>query len=138
MRLCTFLFDGSAGLCALLDGDTSVVRLQAAALSATGRSQPALGSMLDYLAAGSAGFEAAQEALQRALADAAEDVILPASDPRLRQLAPLPRPESIREFMNFEQHVINCARKFGMRPWRARFDEWVEAALGRRYTRAYR
>jgi 2-keto-4-pentenoate hydratase/2-oxohepta-3-ene-1,7-dioic acid hydratase in catechol pathway len=138
MRLCTFEFESATELCALTDSDTRVVRLQAASTALRGREHPALRSMLDYLAAGAEGFDTAQDVLQLALIAQPEDVILPIGDARLRQLAPLPRPESIREFMNFEQHVINCARKFGMPPWRARVDEWVESAFGRRHTRAYR
>jgi 2-keto-4-pentenoate hydratase/2-oxohepta-3-ene-1,7-dioic acid hydratase in catechol pathway len=51
-------------------------------------------------------------------------------------LPPVPQPESIREFMAFEQHVINCARNLRMPPWRARVDSWVERRLGRDHTLA--
>lgn len=138
MRLCTFLVDGQPELCALRDADTTVVRLKAAAALSAPAQAPLLGSMLDYLAAGEAGFEAARRALDLALSQQPPGVVRKAGEPGLQQLAPLPRPESIREFMTFEQHVINCARKFGMRPWRARVDECVESVLGRRFTRAYR
>jgi len=53
-------------------------------------------------------------------------------------LSPVPRPESIREFMVFEQHVINCARRFGMPRWLASLDRGVEKLLGRKATLAYR
>lgn len=138
MRLCTFLVDGRPELCALAEGGTRVVRLQAAARAALGTPDPALDSMLAYLGAGGAGFESAQQALDLALAQRPDGVLRLPGEPGVVQLSPLPRPESIREFMNFEQHVINCARKFGMKPWRARLDERVEALLGRRFTRAYR
>lgn len=138
MRLCTFLVDGRAELCALRNADTTVVRLKAAAELFVPPGAPLLGGMLDYLAAGEAGFEAAQRALEQALVQPPPGVVRKAGEPGLQQLAPLPRPESIREFMTFEQHVINCARRFGMRRWRARVDECVESVLGRRFTRAYR
>jgi 2-keto-4-pentenoate hydratase/2-oxohepta-3-ene-1,7-dioic acid hydratase in catechol pathway len=138
MRLCTFLVDGQPELCALADGDRTVLRLQAAMLAAEGRSDADLADMLAYLAGGSRAFDTAQMAMAHALSGAAEGVVRRIDDVGVRQLSPLPRPESIREFMNFEQHVINCSRKFGMRPWRARLDEHVESLFGRRFTRAYR
>jgi len=138
MRLCTFLVDGRQELCALVDGDTQLVRLQAANAERLGQADPQLTDMLTYLTAGEAGRVAGQAALDFALEAGLEGVVRKIADPGVQQLAPLPRPESIREFMTFEQHVINCARKFGMQPWRARLDEWVEAVFGRRHTRAYR
>jgi len=137
MRLCTFLVDDRQELCALVDGDTQLVRLLAAN-ARLGQADPQLTDMLAFLTAGEAGREAGQAALDFALQHRPEGVIRSVEDPGVQQLAPLPRPESIREFMTFEQHVINCARKFGMKPWRARLDEWVETAFGRRHTRAYR
>ena len=138
MRLCTFQIDGCSELCALAEDDTLVVRLQAALIASRGEPDPALDSMLAWLSAGPAGTRAAQQALAWALATRPDGVLRRAGEPGVQQLSPLPRPESIREFMNFEQHVINCARKFGMGPWRARVDEWIEALFGRRFTRAYR
>lgn len=137
MRLCTFAIDGRQELCALLDADTRLVRLQTAAMHRTSQPDPQLASMLTFLEAGEAGRDSAQAALDFALRAQPPGVLRGVTDAGVEQLAPLPRPESIREFMAFEQHVINCARKFGMKPWRARLDEWVESAFGRRYTRAY-
>lgn len=138
MRLCTFLIEGRSELCALVDADTQLVRLQAAATHRTGQPDPQLDSMLSFLEAGEAGRDSAQAALDFALRAQPRGVLRRTTDDGVQQLAPLPRPESIREFMTFEQHVINCARKFGMPPWRARLDEWVEGVFGRRYTRAYK
>ena len=53
-------------------------------------------------------------------------------------LSPVPRPESIRDFMSFEQHAINCLRRLSMPRWRGVLDEWMEGAFGRRATLAYR
>jgi 2-keto-4-pentenoate hydratase/2-oxohepta-3-ene-1,7-dioic acid hydratase in catechol pathway len=138
MRLCTFAIDGRLELCALLDSDTRLVRLQAAAMRRTGRPDPQLDSMLTFLEAGQSGRDSAQAAFEFTLGVHPPGVMRGVTEARVQQLAPLPRPESIREFMTFEQHVINCARKFGMAPWRARLDEWVESTFGRRYTRAYK
>jgi 2-keto-4-pentenoate hydratase/2-oxohepta-3-ene-1,7-dioic acid hydratase in catechol pathway len=138
MRLCTFLVGGRQELCALLEGDTQLVRLQAASAGRAGQADPLLADMLAFLAAGGAGRDGAQAALDFALQHQPEGLVRKVDDPDVQQLSPLPRPESIREFMTFEQHVINCARKFGMRPWRARLDEWVEKAFGRRHSRAFK
>ena len=138
MRLCTFSIDGRIELCALADADTRLVRLQAAAVERTGQADPQLADMLAFLGAGEAGRESGQVAFDFALDAQPEGVVRSVTDTGVHQLAPLPRPESIREFMTFEQHVINCARKFGMKPWRARLDEWVESVFGRRHTRAYK
>jgi 2-keto-4-pentenoate hydratase/2-oxohepta-3-ene-1,7-dioic acid hydratase in catechol pathway len=56
----------------------------------------------------------------------------------VKLLSPVPRPESIREFMVFEQHVINCTRRFGMPRWAASLDRAVEKTLGRKATLARR
>lgn len=119
--------------------DTRLVRL-AAVSCGDERHQPAapLASMLAYLKAGPLGFDCASEALRVALRSGNENWVLPTDSPRVQAMAPLPVPESIREFMSFEQHVINCSRKFGMSPRRARWDEWIEKRFGRRFTRAYR
>jgi 2-keto-4-pentenoate hydratase/2-oxohepta-3-ene-1,7-dioic acid hydratase in catechol pathway len=138
MRLCTFDIDGKQELCALINGDNDIVRLQAAAQARSGRAEPALQDMLAFLAAGERGRELAHAALQYGLAELPPGVVRFIGEAGVRQLAPLPRPESIREFMSFEQHVINCARKFGMKPWRARVDEWVESTFGRKHCRAYK
>ncbi len=40
--------------------------------------------------------------------------------------------------MVFEQHVINCTRRFEMPGWRAAIDRRVEKMFGRKATLAYR
>jgi len=40
--------------------------------------------------------------------------------------------------MGFEQHAINCLRRLSMPRWRGVLDEWMESALGRKATLAYR
>lgn len=139
MRLSTFFIDGHPELCALVDGDTRLVRLAAAFSGQKHQSwSNALASMLGYLQAGISGFDCASEALEAGLRSGHDDWVLSVDSQRAVWLAPLPVPESIREFMSFEQHVINCARKFGMSPRQARWDEWVEKYFGRGRTRAYR
>ena len=74
--------------------------------------------------------------IEFALSQQAENVILDRSGVEI--LSPVPRPESIREFMVFEQHVVNCTRRFQMPRWAAALDRGVEKTLGRKATLAYR
>jgi 2-keto-4-pentenoate hydratase/2-oxohepta-3-ene-1,7-dioic acid hydratase in catechol pathway len=121
---------------ALVHDDTLVVRLQAAEQLRTGRPQPALQTMLAFLEGGAAAREIAEAALEFALRHHPEGVPLDRSSIHL--LSPVPRPESIRDFMSFEQHSINCLRRLSMPGWRGVLDEWIETALGRKATLAYR
>jgi 2-keto-4-pentenoate hydratase/2-oxohepta-3-ene-1,7-dioic acid hydratase in catechol pathway len=121
---------------ALTDHDTKVVRLQAAEELRRGQPSPQLASMIAFLAGGSAARDAAQAALDFALARLPNDVVVHRSNIEL--LSPVPRPESIRDFMSFEQHAINCLRRLSMPHWRGILDEWIEGAFGRKATLAYR
>ena len=121
---------------ALADGHTNVVRLQAAEKLRRGQPHPHLASMLSFLEGGAAARETTQAAFDFALSRRPEGVILERSGIEL--LSPVPRPESIRDFMTFEQHSINCLRRLSMPRWRGVFDEWIEDAFGRKATLAYR
>ncbi len=55
---------------------------------------------------------------------------------RVKLLAPVPRPESIRDCMSFEQHVINAIRTVGLKRF-APVDEWIERVFGRKRSLAY-
>jgi 2-keto-4-pentenoate hydratase/2-oxohepta-3-ene-1,7-dioic acid hydratase in catechol pathway len=101
MRLVTFrhrAVPGGEGSIGALTGD-GVLELACAG-----------GSMLELLRAGGEGLEAARRAVQRGGA------VLALDDVEL--LAPLPRPNSIRDFMLIEEHVRNS---FGQVP-----DAWYE------------
>lgn len=121
---------------ALTDADTKVVRLQAAEELRRGQPDPHLASMLAFLEGGPAARETAHAALDFALARGPENVILDRGE--IEMLSPVPRPESIRDFMSFEQHSINCLRRLSMPRWRGVLDEWIERAFGRKATLAYR
>ena len=45
--------------------------------------------------------------------------------------APLPRPESVRDAMAFEDHIINCIRTVGLGPL-GPVDEKIEKRWGRK------
>jgi 2-keto-4-pentenoate hydratase/2-oxohepta-3-ene-1,7-dioic acid hydratase in catechol pathway len=121
---------------ALTDSDTKIIRLQAAERLRRGQADPQLASMLALLEGGSSSRDLARAALEFALTRQPEGVVLDRGSVEL--LAPVPRPESIRDFMSFEQHAINCLRRLSMPRWRGVVDEWIEAAFGRKATLAYR
>jgi 2-keto-4-pentenoate hydratase/2-oxohepta-3-ene-1,7-dioic acid hydratase in catechol pathway len=134
MRLVTYLEQGACRVGALVPGER-IVALQDAHSARTGASSAHLASMLALLNGDEQARDLARAAIGFALR--AGDPQLLTTPERVRLLPPVPRPESIREFMAFEQHVINCARK-RMPPWRARADLWLEKLLGRDRTLAKR
>jgi len=101
-----------------------------------GKANPQFQSMLAFLQGASASRDAAQQTIEFALSQRPEGVAIERASVEL--LSPVPRPESIREFMVFEQHVINCTRRFGMPRWVASIDRMVDKTLGRKATLAYR
>ena len=136
MKLITYMLAGAAEIGVLTDTEGEVVRLQAAQISASGRPRANFESMLAFLAGDEAARDAAAWAVEYARTQRPPNVVVPLKSVAL--LPPVPRPESIREFMNFEQHVINCARRFGMKPWRARLDNFIERHFGRQHTLAFK
>jgi hypothetical protein len=92
--------------------------------------------MLAFLRGASASRDAAARAIEFASSQRLEGILVDRA--QIEMLPPVPRPESIREFMVFEQHVINCTRRFEMPHWRASLDRVVEKTFGRKATLAYR
>jgi 2-keto-4-pentenoate hydratase/2-oxohepta-3-ene-1,7-dioic acid hydratase in catechol pathway len=121
---------------ALIDADTKVIRLQAAEKLRSGQVHTQLASMLAFLEGGAAARETAQAAVDFALSRQPDGVIV--EQDSIELLPPVPRPESIRDFMSFEQHAINCLRRLSMPRWRGVLDEWIEGIFGRKATLAYR
>ncbi len=136
MRLVTFENQGLQEIGALTEADTKIIRLQAAEQLRGCEPNPHLQTMLAFLQGGSAARDAAQQTIEFALSQRPEGATIERSSVEI--LSPVPRPESIREFMVFEQHVINCTRRFGMPRWAASLDRAVEKTLGRKATLAYR
>ncbi len=136
MRLVTFQHQGVQEIGALAEADSKIIRLQAAEQLRGGQANPQFQSMLAFLQGGSASRDAAQRTIEFAMSQRPENGAVERASVEL--LSPVPRPESIREFMVFEQHVINCTRRFEMSRWRASVDRWVEKTLGRKATLAYR
>jgi len=136
MRLVTFRHQGLQEIGALTQAGSHIIRLQAAEVLRRGEPNPHLQDMLAFLRGGSTARDTAQLAADFALEQRPECIVVERAAVEL--LSPVPRPESIREFMVFEQHVINCTRRFGMPRWMASLDRSVEKMLGRKASLAYR
>src|SRR5579864_2946912 len=136
MRLVTFQQQGHQEIGALAERDSKIIRLQSAEQLRSGETDPHFQSMLAFLQGASGSRDAAQRTVEFALSQQPEGVAIERASVEL--LSPVPRPESIREFMVFEQHVINCTRRLGMPRWVASLDRLVEKTLGRNATLAYR
>jgi 2-keto-4-pentenoate hydratase/2-oxohepta-3-ene-1,7-dioic acid hydratase in catechol pathway len=136
VRLVTYRHEGSEEIGALTGADGKIVRLQAAQQLFRGRPHPDLSSMLEFLRGGAAARDTGQAALDFAVSQRPEGVLLDRD--KVPLLSPVPRPESIREFMVFEQHITNSLRNAAMPRWLVTVDEWVDRTFGRKATLAYR
>jgi 2-keto-4-pentenoate hydratase/2-oxohepta-3-ene-1,7-dioic acid hydratase in catechol pathway len=136
MRLVTFQQQGAQEIGALAESDTKIIRLQTAEQLRTGAANPHFESMLALLSGASAARDAAQQTVEFVMSQRPPDVVVDRAGVEL--LSPVPRPESMRDFMAFEQHVVNCTRRFEMPGWLAGLDRGVEKTLGRKATLAYR
>jgi len=136
MRLVTFQREGIHEIGALVEADSKIIRLQAAERLRGGEDNPHFQSMLAFLWGASEARDTALRAIDFALSQRPENIGIEHASVEI--LSPVPRPESIREFMVFEQHVINCTRRFEMPGWMASIDRLVDRTLGRKATMAYR
>jgi hypothetical protein len=100
MRLVTFHCKGFQEIGALTEADSKIIRLQAAEQLRNGEENPHFQSMLAFLQGGSASREAAQRTIEFERSQRPESVAIERASVEL--LSPVPRPESIREFMVFE------------------------------------
>lgn len=136
MKLLTFQGPGQTPLLgALVDEGRKIAALQAANKVLERRERACFGDMLAFLRAGAEARAQAEEAIEIALTQRLPDTLLRSDEVRL--LAPLPRPESIRDCMAFEDHIINATRVVGLGRLAA-VDKAIERVLGRRYTIARR
>src|SRR5689334_12830961 len=136
MRLVTFKRQGVQEIGALVERDSKIIRLQAAERLRGGEDNPHFQSMLAFLRGAGEARDSSLRAIDFALSQRPENIGIERASVEL--LSPVPRPESIREFMVFEQHVINCTRRFEMARWVASLDRIVDKTLGRKATLAYR
>jgi 2-keto-4-pentenoate hydratase/2-oxohepta-3-ene-1,7-dioic acid hydratase in catechol pathway len=136
MKLLTYRHAQATEIGALLPGGDELLRLQAASVVRFDGPADCFVDMLAFLRGDEAARDGARHLLEWAVVARPQGLLLPVAD--VKWLAPVPVPESIREFMNFEQHVINCARQFGMPPWRQKIDRFIERRFGREHTLAHR
>ncbi len=136
MRLLTFRRpDGVTCLGALAADEQTLVDLQSAARAKSGRKSPHLHDMLSFLSGGEKAKESAEAAMEFARAERPPEAEYALAS--VQALAPLPRPQSIRDCLCFEDHIINAIRVIGMGRL-ASLDEWVERTFGRKRSLAYR
>ena len=112
-----------------------MVALQAGARALEGADPAFLDSLLAFLVAGPEALEKAHQVVEFVREQHPPDVELPLASVSL--LAPLPHPESIRDCLCFEQHIINSIRVIGLKKF-APVDEWIEKVFGRKRSLAYR
>jgi 2-keto-4-pentenoate hydratase/2-oxohepta-3-ene-1,7-dioic acid hydratase in catechol pathway len=115
-------------------GDHSVVNLQAGAEAKDGAPSPLFADMLAFLRGGIQAREQGQAVVEYVLSQQPPHVTMALDS--LTLLSPVPRPESIRDCMSFEQHIINSIRAVGMGKL-APLDEGLERVLGRKWSLAY-
>ena len=104
MRLVTFNTKAATGprIGALVEGDRSVVDIQAVASRHGGAAEPAFASMVALMEGGPAALDAARLLVEREAASGG-DAIQPVTE--VTVLAPVPRPVQMRDFLCFEKHL---------------------------------
>ena len=136
MKLVTFMQkDDVQQIGALANNDQSIVILQNGTKAVGGEPSPYFTDMLAFLRGGSAARDQAQAIVEYVTSQQPPNAIV--SLDRVTLLAPVPRPESIRDTMAFEQHIINSTRVVGLKKF-APVDEWLERIFGRKRSLAYR
>ena len=103
MRLISFERDGEIRIGSWIDDDNRVVDLALAASSQDGAAPPSLSSMMTLIEAGEPALD-----LVRRLTDRRPEAAVIATS-AIRLLAPLPLPAQIRDFLCFEQHLLNSS-----------------------------
>lgn len=94
-----------------------------------------LSDMISFLQGDMEAREKAQEIVEFALSENPPGVMERMDSVTL--LSPVPRPESIRDCMAYEEHIINIIRRVGLKKF-AGIDRAVEKVFGRKRSLAYR
>lgn len=94
-----------------------------------------LSDMTAFLSADMEARDKAREIAEFALAEQPPDVI--AGMDSVTLLSPVPHPESVRDCMAYEEHIINIIRRVGLKKL-AGMDRAIEKILGRKRSLAYR
>jgi 2-keto-4-pentenoate hydratase/2-oxohepta-3-ene-1,7-dioic acid hydratase in catechol pathway len=107
MRLITYTHDGRTRLGSWIENDSTVVDLRRAAEMANHPNATSFDSMLALIESGETAWEFARHLTSQRHADA----LLKTSAVRL--LAPLPVPAQVRDFLCFEEHLVNATKAIG-------------------------
>lgn len=135
MKLVTCLDESGRPRVGVLTADgRAIALLQAGAVHRDGQARPEFTDMLTLLRGGPRAMDAARDLAGWIVREHPDGTLLPLEGTRL--LAPVPVPESIRDCMAFEQHIINATRAVGLGKL-AFLDEALERWLGRKRTLAY-
>ncbi len=135
MKLATVIGpDGLPQIGALIQEDKTIALLQAGLMALEGAPIPQFTSMLSFLQDGAEAQYKAYVVQDFVASQQPEGAIMPVSGTTF--LSPVPVPESIRDAMAFEEHIINSIRTVGLGPF-AILDETLEKWFGRRRSLAY-
>ncbi|MBU1172466.1 MAG: fumarylacetoacetate hydrolase family protein [Proteobacteria bacterium] len=136
MKLVTFLYDEDIKpKIGVLSQDHNQIIILEKAVEALEFSVPYFfNDMISFLSGDSEARDKAQEVVEFVQIEQPPDVSVPYDSVTL--LSPVPRPESIRDCMAFEEHIINIIRNVGLKKL-AGFDRFLEKILGRKRSLAY-
>lgn len=137
MKLVTFLMNGdiTPKIGVLVNDDTSIVVLETASAALDYSVPHYFSDMISFLSSGNESLEKASEVSEYALNNDSPDSVVSIESVSL--LSPVPRPESIRDCMTFEAHIINIIRNVGLKKFSS-VDVLIEKLLGRKRSIAYK
>jgi len=136
MKLVTFVAENEVRqIGALMDEDRTIGVLPIGADAMDGKPSPFFVDMLSFLRGGKEAQDKARAVMEHIKKHSPPNATV--NRQRVTLLAPVPRPESIRDCMSFEQHIINSIRVVGLKKL-APLDEWIEKVFGRKRSLAYR
>jgi 2-keto-4-pentenoate hydratase/2-oxohepta-3-ene-1,7-dioic acid hydratase in catechol pathway len=129
MKLATFMQNNVQRIGAITNEGTMIAPLQENHRNLQQQDTPLFVDMLAFLRGGETARALAEEIVKQAT------LHIPLTEVAL--LSPVPRPESIRDFMAFERHILNCIRTVGLKKLGV-VDAFVEKHLGARRSLAGR
>jgi 2-keto-4-pentenoate hydratase/2-oxohepta-3-ene-1,7-dioic acid hydratase in catechol pathway len=127
--------DGLPQIGVLIHEDKSIALLQAGLVALEGAPSPHFTNMLAFLQNGAEAQYKAYVVQDFVASQGSDDTVMPVSGTTF--LSPIPIPESVRDAMAFEEHIVNSIRIAGLGPF-AKIDELLENWFGRRRSLSYR
>jgi 2-keto-4-pentenoate hydratase/2-oxohepta-3-ene-1,7-dioic acid hydratase in catechol pathway len=135
MKLVTFIDSKDRQqIGALMKDGSSIAVFQAGEEAMAGGISPHFAEMLTFLRGGKPARNRAEEVMGYIEQHRPKEAMTTLESVSL--LAPVPVPESIRDALCFEEHIINCIRVAGLKKFTF-LDEWLEKLFGRKRTLAY-